>query len=358
MTKRTYESDEIQTILYPDNWTAWSANAQNILRGHEHGPFWEYTLEPFPDGDVDPVTKYHHAKGIVALREMISQPILNKCNPEWSLYEHWQFLKRSYGTGNISHFTNTLRQMLLLPTITHKNPRVILDKWHISATELLDHQDTIKPIDYLKTILCGIFEQFNPGYEVVISQIERDNQMELRDIFELFTTEITKRESIKTQTELRQVFKTSSPFTNKRKAEQSNSNPNKKQRNHDKFEYVKGQYDKWCDTHCWTQSHITSECKNPSTKQFEKPHFNPITKKYSKPQPKPIPQHTNTPHTSMSFMLQFSTSMQIKGWYLDTCGSVSITSHLSALNDVTAIEPFSLKTAAGTPIQANPSTSC
>ena len=106
MTKRTYESDEIQTILYPDNWTAWSANAQNILRGHENGPFWHYNFAPFPNEDVDPEVVFHHAKGIVALRKMISQPILNKCNPEWSLFEHWQFLKRSYGTGNISHFTN------------------------------------------------------------------------------------------------------------------------------------------------------------------------------------------------------------------------------------------------------------
>ena len=234
----------------------------------------------------------------------------------------------------------------MLPGITHKNPRVVLDNWHISAKELLDHQDSIKPIDYLKTILCGIFEQFNPGYEVVISQIERDNEMELRDIFELFITEITKRESIKTQTELRQIFQTPSPFNNKRKTDNNNSNSNKKQRNHDKFEYVKGQYDKWCDTHCWTQSHITSECKNPSARQFDKPHFNPITKNYSKPQAKSTPHHR-----SLSFMLQLSTSIQMNGWYLDTCGSVSITSNLSALNDVTPITPFSLQTAAETPIQ-------
>ena len=319
--------------LNTENWHLWHVKAQHALEGHKSGNKWQYVEAEFTHQYPAPTEAETngHFQARNLLRMMISDSILIQLPAQWSCYQIWNHLKANYGGGTISYFNNKLSEMVRLPTQQFQDPRALILKWSELYDELTSDPGKITIETVYKMMVLHSFKHFNPGFEMVIQQLVNAKDLTKPDIVTQLMNAVEEHETdLKYTSERFSMQKNIIQRLGKRKAENEDSSQNKNFPIHDRFVFDE-MHSKWCDRHCWNMSHETAQCKMKVGKFFTKPRFDPSTKQYERPQPK---SETSDNTTKYHYMFQLATKTDLNSvWFLDTCGSLSITSDLRMLQN-------------------------
>ena len=212
-----------------------------------------------------------------------------------------------------------------------------LDKWSQLANELDQSKFQITTRDVYKQIACIMFAQDNPGFEVTIQNIMEDQTLQIEAIYTKFQNAIEQKKTIQSyQAEAQEP----GPSKQQKYDSEDRSDSKKPKTDlpiHDRFQYSE-EYNKWCDSHAWNKSHNTAQCKRPKEIQYHRPQFNRETSQYEKPKKKDLREAIDAKKAAkqekVHFMLSFLNDANLSPrWYLDTCGSMTITSDLEALEN-------------------------